>query len=147
MRIVRQGGKSETYGGRFTGRVELEMLQEAEAEGRPDVARVHFHDGAVTNWHSHPGGQHLYLVEGRGRMGMPDGEHELAPGDVILFPDGPEGAHKVTNRGEGIARIAILSNKGDPCVAVYPDSGKVGVWPLNKIFRLEDAVDYWDGEV
>ena len=77
MRIVQQGERSETYGGRFTGRVELEMLQPAEADGRPDVARVHFFAGAVSNWHSHPGGQHLYLLEGRGRVGMPDGEHEL----------------------------------------------------------------------
>jgi quercetin dioxygenase-like cupin family protein len=86
MRIVEQGGISETYGGRFTGRVELEMLQPAEADGRPDVARVHFHEGAVTNWHSHPGGQHLYLLDGRGRMGMPDGEHEIAPGSFVVAP-------------------------------------------------------------
>jgi quercetin dioxygenase-like cupin family protein len=84
MRIVQQGEVSETYGGRFTGRVELEMLQSAEGEGRPDVARVHFHEGAVTNWHSHPGGQQLLLLEGRGRVGMPDGEHELAPGDYVV---------------------------------------------------------------
>ena len=58
------------------------MLQPAEADGRPDVARVHFYEGAVTNWHSHPGGQHLYLLEGRGRVGLPDAEHELAPGRV-----------------------------------------------------------------
>ena len=86
MRIVQQGERSETYGGRFTGRVELEMLQPAEAADRPDVARVHFYEGAVSNWHSHPGGQHLYLLEGRGRVGMPDGEHELAPGDFVARP-------------------------------------------------------------
>ena len=26
----------------------------------------------------------------------PDGEHELEPGDLVCFPPGPEGAHKVT---------------------------------------------------
>ena len=25
--------------------------------------------------------------------------------------------------------------------------GKVGAWPPGKLFRLADAVDYWDGEV
>jgi uncharacterized cupin superfamily protein len=89
----------------------------------------------------------LFVLTGNPTLRDPDGEHELVPGDVVLFVEGPEGAHKVTNRGEGVARIAILSNKGEPGVAVYPDSGKVGVWPLNKIFRLEDAVDYWDGEL
>ena len=28
-----------------------------------------------------------------------------------------------------------------------PDSNKVGVWPLGKLFRIEDAVDYYDGEL
>jgi quercetin dioxygenase-like cupin family protein len=86
MRIVRQGERSETYGGGFTGRVELEMLQAAEAEDRPDIARVHFFAGAVSNWHSHPGGQQLLLLEGRGRFGLPDEEHELAPGDHLVTP-------------------------------------------------------------
>ena len=49
MRIVRQGERSETYGGRFTGRVELEMLAPAEADDRPDVAHVHFFAGTVSN--------------------------------------------------------------------------------------------------
>ena len=89
----------------------------------------------------------LFVLTGGPTLRDPDGEHELAPGDVVLFPEGPEGVHKVTNRGDGVARIAILSNKGEPSVAVYPDSGKVGVWPPGKLFRLDDAVDYWDGEV
>ena len=41
----------------------------------------------------------------------------------------------------------MLSTKTETAVAVYPDSGKVGVWPLGKLFRLADAVDYYDGEV
>jgi uncharacterized cupin superfamily protein len=89
----------------------------------------------------------LLVLTGAPTLRDPDGEHELAPGDVVLFPEGPDGAHKVTNRGEGTARIAILSTKGDPSVAVYPDSGKVGVWPPGKLFRLADAVDYWEGEL
>ena len=49
------------------------------------------------------------------------------------------------NTGETL-RVAILSNKGDPGASIYPDSDKVGVFPPNKLFRLGDAVDYWDGE-
>jgi hypothetical protein len=40
----------------------------------------------------------------------------------------------------------MLSNKGDPGVAIYPDSDKVGVFPPNELFRRGDAVDYWEGE-
>ena len=41
----------------------------------------------------------------------------------------------------------MLSTKTETAVAVYPDSDKVGVWPPGKLFRLGDAVEYYDGEV
>ena len=88
----------------------------------------------------------LLVLEGRPAVRTPEGEEELEPGDVVCFPAGEEGAHKVTNRGEGRVLVAILSTKRDPAVVVYPDSGKVGIWPPGKLFRLADAVDYWDGE-
>ena len=87
MRIVEQGELSESYGGRFTGRVELEMLQPAEADDRPDVARVHFHEGAVTNWHSHPGGQHLYLWRAGTRRHARRRARDR-PGDYVVAPAG-----------------------------------------------------------
>jgi uncharacterized cupin superfamily protein len=89
----------------------------------------------------------LLLLGGRRTLRDPDGEHELEEGDVVCFPEGPDGAHKVTNRTDEPVRILMLSTLAKTAVAVYPDSGKVGVWPLNKIFRIEDAVDYWDGEL
>jgi uncharacterized cupin superfamily protein len=88
----------------------------------------------------------LIVLEGRPSVRTPAGEEELAPGDVVCFPEGEEGAHKVTNRGEGRVRVAMLSTKRDPAVSVYPDSNKVGIWPPGKLFRLDDAVDYWLGE-
>jgi len=40
----------------------------------------------------------------------------------------------------------MLSNTDEPSVAFYPDSGKIGLWPAGKLFRLADEVDYFDGE-
>ena len=88
----------------------------------------------------------LLVLTGRPTLRTPEGERELRPWDVAFFPDGEEGAHKVTNNTDETLRIAILSNKGDPGVAIYPDSDKVGVYPPNKLFRLGDAVDYFEGE-
>jgi uncharacterized cupin superfamily protein len=88
----------------------------------------------------------LLVLTGRPTMRTPDGELELKPWDVAFFPDGETGAHKVTNNTDETLRVAILSNKGDPGAAIYPDSNKIGIWPPNKLFRLGDAVDYWDGE-
>jgi uncharacterized cupin superfamily protein len=89
----------------------------------------------------------LVVLTGRPTLRSPEGEQELRPWDVAFFPDGEAGAHKVKNTTDETLRVAILSNKGDPGAAVYPDSNKIGIWPPNKLFRSGDAVDYWDGEV
>jgi uncharacterized cupin superfamily protein len=88
----------------------------------------------------------LLVLAGRPMLRDPDGEEELAPGDLVVFPEGEEGAHKVTNNTEETVRIAMISNKEEPSVSFYPDSGKVGLWPAGKLFRLADEVDYFDGE-
>jgi uncharacterized cupin superfamily protein len=88
----------------------------------------------------------LLVLEGRPELRTPEGEEELEPGDVVCFPEGPDGAHKVTNRHPETVRIAIFSTKSTLGIAVYPDSNKIGVWPPGKLFRLDDSVDYWEGE-
>ena len=85
MRVVR-GGSRTTYTGRFTGPAELEMLAEAPDASVPDVARVHFGAGAVTHWHTHPGGQMLYVLEGEARVGTDDEHAQLSPGDLAVSP-------------------------------------------------------------
>jgi uncharacterized cupin superfamily protein len=92
----------------------------------------------------------LLVLEGTPILRHPAGEDELRPGDVVCFPEGPEGAHKVTNLGAEPARIAILSTKHDPAISVYPDSDKIGVFPGNRddnlIVPRSANVDYWEGE-
>jgi uncharacterized cupin superfamily protein len=92
----------------------------------------------------------LIVLDGRPTLRHPGGEDELEPGDVVCFPEGPEGAHKLTNRGSRTARLMIVSTYDRPAVAVFPDSDKLGVWPDGEddilIVRRESAVDYWDRE-
>jgi uncharacterized cupin superfamily protein len=89
----------------------------------------------------------IVVLTGRPTVRTPAGEQELEPWDCVFCPAGEDGAHKVTNRGDEAARIVIWSNRAHPETAIYPDSGKVGAWPPGKLFRLADAVDYFDGEV
>ena len=92
MQVFHEGDKSYAYGGKFTGPVQLEMMQESPRDGSPDVARVHFEGGAVTNWHQHPGGQLLYLVSGTGRVGQAANVYAgLQPGTLVDTP--PDEAH------------------------------------------------------
>jgi uncharacterized cupin superfamily protein len=99
--------------------------------------------------YEHGAEEWLICIAGRPTLRTPDGEHELRPGDTVCFPEGPAGAHLVENRGDTPARVLILSTKGFPNGAVYPDSDKIGVWFSETdfgLFRRGDAVDYWEGE-
>ena len=89
----------------------------------------------------------IIVLTGRPTVRMPDGEHQLEPWDCVFCPPGETGAHKVTNHTDENARIVIWSNRSHPGTSVYPDSNKVGAWPPGKVFRLDDAVDYYDGEL
>jgi uncharacterized cupin superfamily protein len=93
----------------------------------------------------------LIVVAGRPTLRDPEGEHELQAGDVLCFPEGPAGAHLLRNDSEEPVRFLIASTKQLPDAAVYPDSGKIGIWTGNaadppRLFRIDGAVDYWDGE-
>jgi uncharacterized cupin superfamily protein len=88
----------------------------------------------------------LIVLTGTPTLRTPDGSQQLRSWDTVFFPEGPDGAHKVTNETGEMLRVAMLSNRSDPGVAVYPDSDKVGAYPPNKLFKLDDAVDYFEGE-
>jgi uncharacterized cupin superfamily protein len=94
-------------------------------------------------YHLHHGMEEwLIVVGGTPSVRTPEGDRMLRRGDVLCFPAGPDGAHQV--RGPGI--VLMLSANRMPENITYPDSGKVGATPPRKIFRLDDAVDYWEGE-
>ena len=92
----------------------------------------------------------LIALSGRPTLRTPEGERELEPGDVAVFPEGPEGAHQVTNRSDEPCRVLILSSKSPLAVVHYPDSGKIGVWTqgdgYQAMLRNEPRLDYWEGE-
>jgi uncharacterized cupin superfamily protein len=92
----------------------------------------------------------LLVLEGTLVVRVPDGEQTLERGDLVCFPAGPAGAHKVMNRGESPARMMMFSNERSPAVSVYPDSDKVGVWPGDDanalVFKRSTAVPWSEGE-
>jgi uncharacterized cupin superfamily protein len=92
----------------------------------------------------------ILVLDGRPTLRHPGGDDTLEPGDVVCCPDGPEGAHKLTNRSDAVARLMIISTYDRPAVAVFPDSDKLGVWPDGEgdilIVQRDSGVDYWEGE-
>ena len=100
--------------------------------------------------YEYPEEEWLWVLSGRVDVRTPDGEEELGSLEVVCFPTGPEGAHKVTNRHQETARVVMFSTKARVAVAVYPDSGKMLASTGNPddrmMVRRESAVDYDDGE-
>ena len=99
--------------------------------------------------YEYPEEEWLMVVAGRVLVRHPGGEQELAKGDVVCFPSGPDGAHKVTCLGDGVARVLMSSTKQEPAIAVYPDSNKVSIFTgvdRDRLTMRSDTLDYWDGE-
>jgi uncharacterized cupin superfamily protein len=90
----------------------------------------------------------LLVLTGAPTLRDPNGERQLSEGDLVCFVDGPEGAHKVTNRSEGVSRVLMVSTipRKGISICVYPDSDKVGVFPPGGRYRMSQTLDYWDGE-
>jgi quercetin dioxygenase-like cupin family protein len=81
----------------FTGDVWIDPVTRGEPPSKLSVGAVHFTPGARTAWHSHEGGQTLYVIEGRGRVQSRGGQTiEIRPGDVIFTPTGEEHWHGAT---------------------------------------------------
>jgi uncharacterized cupin superfamily protein len=92
----------------------------------------------------------LLVVDGTVVVRAPDGEHTLERGDLVRFPPGPAGAHKVMNRSESPARTLLFSHARGLAVSVYPDSDTIGVFPgdgvNDLVFRRGTAVPWSHGE-
>jgi uncharacterized cupin superfamily protein len=92
----------------------------------------------------------LLVLEGRPTLRRPTGTEVLDPWDVVFFPPGPEGAHRVHNETEQTVRVLMFSTVTTPAATVYPDSGKIGIWTGNPddtlIVRKTSGVGYYDGE-
>jgi len=106
-------------------------------------------------WEIHPGGDYwrhfhhasdelLIVLRGQPTVGTPDGTRRLSEGDVLPLPRGPVGDRTITNDTSDVVRVLIISTNADPEVAVYPDSGKVGIWigEDGQFFRAADAVEH-----
>jgi uncharacterized cupin superfamily protein len=106
-------------------------------------------------YHAHLGIEELIVVlRGTPVLRSPEGERELAEGEVVACPPGRAGAHQLINRSDRVARFLVLSSKGLADVIEYPDSGKIsaqaGEWgtpeAIAYMLATEPELGYFDGE-
>lgn len=91
----------------------------------------------------------FFILKGEGLLRSAEGERTVKAGDLLFFPAGEEGVHKLTNTSETELLVYLdFDVVHDLDVTVYPDSGKIGIWgkDTNKIYRMNDDVPYYEGE-
>ena len=91
----------------------------------------------------------FFILSGEGILRTSDGEKKVSAGELLFFPTGPAGAHKLTNCSDTENLVYIeFDVVHDVDITVYPDSNKIGVWGMgiNQIYPKGEAVDYYEGE-
>jgi len=78
----------------FTGSVYMDEVAAPPPPARMRAISVHFTPGARTNWHTHPFGQTLYVLEGVGLVQLRGGPVEvIRPGDRVHIAPGEDHWH------------------------------------------------------
>ena len=134
--------------GPIEGRLDLGRLAESNKtaaylyEMEPGEAMCPYHYEYVEEW--------MLVVTGEATVRTPEGDRTARAGDFVRFPAGPDGAHKIANRGTERCRVLLFSEMRAPAVSVYPDSDKILVWPgegaEDLIFVRDTAVPWSHGE-
>lgn len=97
----------------------------------------------------HKNEETFYILSGEGILRTPDGERRVGKGELLFFPTGPAGAHKLTNCSGSENLVYIdFDVVHDIDFAVYPDSDKIGIWGMgiNRIYPQSADTDYYHGE-
>jgi uncharacterized cupin superfamily protein len=77
-------------------------------------------------YHVHHGNEELLIVlDGALELRTPEGTREVTRGAVVSFPVGPEGAHRVRNASDAVARYLVVSTMRFPDVAEQLDTGTI----------------------
>ena len=97
----------------------------------------------------HKNEETFFILSGQGRLKTPEGERTVGAGDLIFFPAGAEGAHKLTNSSDTENLVYLdFDVTHDLDVCEYPDSGKIAIWgkEINRAYFKNEDVNYYSGE-
>lgn len=111
MQIWPNGSRPSTKGAAeyFTGSAIVNPFFGANAHVHSNGSLVTFEPGARSAWHTHPGGQMLIVVSGKGWIQEEGGpKREINPGDVIWTPPGIKHWHGATGT-TSMSHIAITN--------------------------------------
>jgi uncharacterized cupin superfamily protein len=77
-------------------------------------------------YHFHHGSEELLIVlRGRPTLKTSEGERQLAEGEVVHFPTGPDGAHGLRNDTDEPVRYVVVGIRVTPEVVEYPELNQI----------------------
>ncbi|MBV8258153.1 MAG: cupin domain-containing protein [Actinobacteria bacterium] len=92
-------------------------------------------------YHLHHATEELLLVvAGTATLKTPEGERMLEPGEVVHFPLGAPGAHKVLNRSDAPVRYLMIAAHSRLDVIEYLDTNEVVVYSHEPSILAEDPI-------
>jgi len=97
----------------FSGSAYLTPLLAKDPNNNFAIGSVAFEPGARTNWHTHPKGQVLIIIEGQGwyqERGKP--AQAIRKGDVINIPENVEHWHGAS-AGNSMTHVAITNYEAE----------------------------------
>lgn len=100
----------------FTGIAYLQMLMEADSLNANSVGNVTFEPGARTNWHLHPAGQIILVIDGVGYYQEKGNSKKiLHKGDVVKCPPNVPHWHGAST-DTAFVQVAITGREKGPTV-------------------------------
>ena len=111
------------------------------------LIRLHPNKASFPMHFHHFSDEMFYVMEGACILQTPRGDLTITAGDFVAFPPGEAGAHKIVNTGDASCTVLAVGMNQPHGVSEYPDSNKVFPYVSRRLFRKDDNVSYWDGEV
>jgi uncharacterized cupin superfamily protein/glyoxylase-like metal-dependent hydrolase (beta-lactamase superfamily II) len=97
------------------------------------------------HWHTRE--EELFIVwDGTPTLRTPAATRRLKPGDCVVFPTDPRGAHRVSNETDAPCTIVMIASLDAGDVCFYPDSNKFVIEATGTLVRAEPQLDYFEGE-
>ena len=98
-------------------------------------------------YHWHTAEEELFVViSGTPTLRTPRGTFQLRARDIVAFPTGERGAHRIWNDSDDEAVVLMVASSDSADVCYYPDSHKFVVESTGTLVHDHPQLDYFHGE-
>jgi len=105
-------------------------------------------------YHFHHAQEEMFVIlEGTGTLRVSGEMLPLRAGDIAFIPPGPDYPHQIINTSSAPLKYLSISTRDTPEIVEYPDSRKYlaeassgDARSFDALQRLDNNLDYWDGE-